>query len=152
MPIPESVGSADSLARRGNPGARRTISNHQNGTVVLRPLAQAKPVQLKPAELKPAQAKAAKAPPPRGRNASRRSREYLPPSEVERVTVTAKARGRWGQRDAVAILLGFSHGFRVSELVALTWSQIDFKDGVIQVKRLKNGRASTQPLRGAEIR
>jgi type 1 fimbriae regulatory protein FimB/type 1 fimbriae regulatory protein FimE len=36
--------------------------------------------------------------------------------------------------------------------VTLTWSQIDFGEGVIHVRRLKNGRPSTQPLRGAEIR
>ena len=41
---------------------------------------------------------------------------------------------------------------RVSELVALTWAQIDFRDGVIHVRRSKNGRDSTQPLRGAEMR
>ena len=93
-----------------------------------------------------------KRPPPRGKNADRRPREFLTPDEVERLIATAKQRGRWGQRDAAAILLAFSHGLRVSELVALTWAQIDFRDGVIHVRRRKNGRDSTQPLRGAEMR
>ena len=88
----------------------------------------------------------------RGRNAERRPREFLTPDEVERLIATAKQRGRWGQRDAAAILFAFSHGLRVSELVALTWAQIDFRDGVIHVRRRKNGRDSTQPLRGAEVR
>jgi integrase len=91
-------------------------------------------------------------PPIRQRNAERRSREYLTPSEVERLISTAKKRGRHGQRDATAILVAYTHGLRVSELVGLTWSQIDFAEGVIHVKRLKNGRPSTQPLRGQEIR
>ena len=69
----------------------------------------------------------------RGARTSRWPREHLIPSEIDRLVVTAKERGRWGQRDAAAILLAYSHGFRVSELVALTWAQIDFKDGVVHV-------------------
>ena len=91
-------------------------------------------------------------PPARQKNSTRRPREHLTPGEVDRLIATAKKRGRYGQRDAAAILLAFSHGLRVSELVALTWSQIDFADGVIHVKRLKNGRPSTQPMRAAETR
>src|SRR4051812_38068869 len=117
------------------------VSINQNGTVVA-----LRPQQTKIAAASP------KRPPPRGRNAERRPREFLTPDEVDRLVVTAKERGRWGQRDAAAILLAFSHGLRVSKLVALTWAQIDFRDGVIHVRRRKNGRDSTQPLRGAEVR
>jgi type 1 fimbriae regulatory protein FimB/type 1 fimbriae regulatory protein FimE len=91
-------------------------------------------------------------PPARRRNGERRPREHLTPTEVERLVETARKRGRYGQRDAAAILIAYTHGLRVSELVGLTWSQIDFADGVIHVTRLKNGRPSTQPLRGAELR
>ena len=94
----------------------------------------------------------ARRPPARSRNADRRPREHLTPAEVERLIETAKKRGRYGQRDASAILLAYTHGLRVSELVALSWSQIDFVDGVIHVTRLKNGRPSTHPLRGVELR
>ena len=118
------------------------MSNNQNGTVLaLRPPQQAKIA-----------AASTKRPPPRGKNADRRPREFLTADEVDRLIATAKQRGRWGQRDAAAILLAFSHGLRVSELVALTWAQIDFRDGVIHVRRRKNGRDSTQLLRGAEVR
>ena len=48
--------------------------------------------------------------------------------------------------------MAYTHGLRVSELAALNWSQIDFADGVIHITRLKNGRPSTQPLRGVELR
>jgi integrase len=91
-------------------------------------------------------------PPTRQRNSDRRPREHLTPAEVDQLIATAKQRGRYGQRNATAILLAYTHGLRVSELVRLQWSQIDFADGVIHVKRLKGGRPSTQPLRGAEVR
>jgi type 1 fimbriae regulatory protein FimB/type 1 fimbriae regulatory protein FimE len=91
-------------------------------------------------------------PPVRQRNRDVRPREHLTPAEVDKLIAAAKKRGRHGHRDSTAILLAYTHGLRVSELVALGWSQIDFTDGVIHVRRLKNGRDSTQPLRGVEIR
>ena len=97
-------------------------------------------------------APAVRRPPPRSRNAERRPREHLTPAEIDRLVETARRRGRYGQRDAAAILVTFTHGLRVSELCGLTWSQVDFSAGVLHVTRLKNGRPSTQPLRGAEIR
>jgi len=53
-----------------------------------------------------------------------RERKYLTPTEVELLIATAKKRGRYGQRDALAILMCYRHGLRVSELVALRWAQI----------------------------
>jgi integrase len=91
-------------------------------------------------------------PPRRVKNSERRPREHLTDGEVEILRQTAKNRGRYGERDACAILVAYTHGLRVSELCRLTWPQIDFKDGVLHVTRVKNGRASTQPLRGQEIR
>ena len=41
---------------------------------------------------------------------------------------------------------------RVSELVALKWSQFDFREGVVHVTRAKNGRDATHPLAGVELR
>jgi integrase len=96
--------------------------------------------------------RAGSTPPPRRRNADVRPREYLTPAEVDRLIAAAEARGRYGQRDATAVLLAFSHGLRAAELVSLTWVQVDFNDGVLHVKRAKGGRPSTQPLRGPEIR
>jgi type 1 fimbriae regulatory protein FimB/type 1 fimbriae regulatory protein FimE len=46
----------------------------------------------------------------------------------------------------------FRHAFRVSEIVALRWDQIDLKKGLLHVSRIKNGLASTHPLRGIELR
>ena len=48
--------------------------------------------------------------------------------------------------------LAFRHGLRVSELVALRWEQVDLKQGLLHVRRRKNGLPSTHPLRGVELR
>jgi integrase len=112
-------------------------------------------IQLRtaPSASQPALQRAAgQQPPARRRNSEVRPREHLTPSEIDRLIATARDRGRYGQRDATAILLAFTHGLRVSELVGLIWEQIDFQDGIIHVSRLKHGRASTQPLRGPESR
>jgi integrase len=93
-------------------------------------------------------------PPRRRPNTEMRPRAHLTPAEVDKLIATARARGRGrcAQRDAAAILLAFTHGLRVSELVTLQWSQFDLGDGVVHIKRVKNGRPSTQPLRGPELR
>jgi len=91
-------------------------------------------------------------PPLRVPNRERRSREHLMPHEVDRLMAATGRGGRHGHRDATLILLGYRHGFRVSELVALRWDQIDLRQGLVHVSRLKNGVASTHPLRGPELR
>ena len=91
-------------------------------------------------------------PPRRRTNAELRNREYLTESEVEDLQRAARKQGRHGHRDGSLILLAFSHGFRVTELVNLRWSQIDLKSGNVHVSRLKNGNSSVHPLRGKELR
>jgi type 1 fimbriae regulatory protein FimB/type 1 fimbriae regulatory protein FimE len=82
-----------------------------------------------------------------------RPREYLTAKEVERLIAAAKSRRRrYGLRDATMILVAFRHGLRVSELVALTWDQIDFSTGMMHVRRGKNGMASVQQIGGEELR
>jgi len=93
-----------------------------------------------------------KVPPPRRNNRDRRSREHLTPDEVEQLMASAKSLGRHGHRDATLILVAYRHGLRVSELVALRWDMVDLKQGLLHVSRLKNGVASTHPLRGPELR
>jgi type 1 fimbriae regulatory protein FimB len=74
------------------------------------------------------------------------------PSEVELLAEAAKNRGRYGQRDALAIRMAARHGLRVSELYELRWEQVDLRAGLIHVTRKKNGVRSTHPLNGDEVR
>src|SRR5690349_21267536 len=82
----------------------------------------------------------------RWKNAELRSREHLTPDEVERMIAAARQRGRYGNRDALLIMLAFRHGLRASGLIALRWDQIDFKAGTLDVNRLKQGSSSTHPI------
>jgi type 1 fimbriae regulatory protein FimB/type 1 fimbriae regulatory protein FimE len=91
-------------------------------------------------------------PPTKPKNKDRRAREYLTETEVESIMKTARQIGRHGSRDHTMILVAYRHGLRVSELVALKWQQIDLKDGLIHVSRLKNGIDSVHPLFGPELR
>jgi integrase len=75
----------------------------------------------------------------RPRNAEVREREFLTPVEVEQLAVAAKRRRRYGSRDAFAIRFAARHGFRVSELCALTWDSIDLAGGWLHVTAARTG-------------
>ena len=91
-------------------------------------------------------------PPIKPKNIERRNREYLTPQEIDTLICIAKKTGRYGQRDAAMILITYRHGLRVSELVSLKWSQIDLKQGLLHISRLKNGISGTHPLFDPELR
>ena len=91
-------------------------------------------------------------PPRKQRNAERRSREYLTAAEVEKLMTAAGSVGRHGHRDETIILIGYRHGLRVSEICSLRWDQVDLAQGLLHVKRLKNGTPSSHPLHGPELR
>src|SRR6516162_2181231 len=76
-------------------------------------------------------------PPKRARNADVRPREYLTPKEVERLIKASRARGRYGARDALAILITYRHGLRAAELADLRWDQVDFEHGLLHVRRVR---------------
>lgn len=90
--------------------------------------------------------------PLRRKNADYRSREYLTEHEVEQLIDAAGKVGRHGHRDATLILLSYRHGLRVTELVSLRWDQVDLKQGLMHINRLKHGNPSVHPLRGPELR
>jgi type 1 fimbriae regulatory protein FimB len=92
------------------------------------------------------------APPTKQPNAARRSREHMTAAEIGKMIAAARRLGRHGHRDATMILLAFRHGLRVSELVGLRREQVDLEQGLLHVRRRKNGVPSTHPLRGPEIR
>ena len=89
--------------------------------------------------------------PTRLANSRYRSREHLTPSEVEKLIEAAKT-NRHGHRDATMLLVAFRHGLRASELCGLEWSQVDFTGATLHVRRVKNGKAATHPIRGDEMR
>jgi len=91
-------------------------------------------------------------PPRKPRNAERRSREFLTPAEVETLIKAAEGIGRHGHRDGTMILIAYRHALRVSELTALRWDQVDLAQGLLHVRRRKNGNPSTHPLHGPELR
>ena len=89
--------------------------------------------------------------PTRRPNAELRTREHLTAGEVEALVEAAK-KNRHGHRDATMILVAFRHGLRAAELCDLRWDQVEFGTAVLHVRRVKNGTASTHPLRGDELR
>ena len=91
-------------------------------------------------------------PPTRPKNADVRPREWLDHAEVTALMQAAKASGRYGPRDATMILLAYRHGLRVSELVALRWSQIGWQTSHVSITRLKGGSACVHRLSGVELR
>jgi integrase len=90
---------------------------------------------------------------PTGRlpNRELRSREHLTLAEVDQLLQAAKG-NRQGHRDATMILIAFRHGLRASELVDLRWDQVSLDEGVLHVRRAKNGTPATHPLAGQELR
>ncbi len=90
---------------------------------------------------------------PAGRPTNRelRTREHLTPAEVDGLIEAVKGNRR-GHRDATMILIAFRHGLRGSELVDLRWDQVGFDEGVLHVRRVKNGTPATHPLTGRELR
>lgn len=96
--------------------------------------------------------KTAKLPPRKQKNADLRSREYLSQPEIDTLRKAARQNVRHGHRDDTMILIMFRHGLRVSELTGLRWDQVDLKQGLLHVKRIKNGIPSTHPVRGPELR
>lgn len=93
-------------------------------------------------------------PPKRQANAAVRTREHLTETEVERLMKAAGGDDsrRYGHRDATMILIAFRHALRVSELVNLRWSDVDFKAARLNVKRLKGSISGVHPIEGDELR
>jgi integrase len=88
----------------------------------------------------------------RPKNVEVRSREYLRPDEVKKLVKAAKSKGRHETRDGLIILMMFRHGLRVSEVINLKWSDIDWGTAHIHITRLKQGSPSVQGIDGDEMR
>ena len=90
--------------------------------------------------------------PTRPPNAVLRTREHLLPAEIDKLIAAARKHSRYPDRDATLILTIYRHGLRASEACDLEWSQIDFDTATMHVRRLKNGKPATHPIRGDEMR
>jgi integrase len=89
--------------------------------------------------------------PLRRRNIALRSREHLTETEVKKLIEAAKS-NRHGHRDATMVLVAYRHGLRASEVCDLQWEQVEFNSATLHVRRVKNGKPSTHPIRGDELR
>lgn len=87
----------------------------------------------------------------RPRNQDVRCREYLFEDEVEALIRVAKT-NRYGLRDSTIILIGYRHGLRVGEIVPLRWAQVDWRDRLLHMQRLKHGVNTVHPLTEREVR
>lgn len=111
----------------------------------------AKPMP-RPKHQTPFSAKLKNQPPKKPKNTERRTREFLTEQEIECLRLAARQQGRHSHRDDTLILMMFRHGLRVSEIIALRWEQVDLKQGLLHVRRLKQGIPATHPLRGIQLR
>jgi type 1 fimbriae regulatory protein FimB/type 1 fimbriae regulatory protein FimE len=90
--------------------------------------------------------------PTRPPNAELRTREHLLPAEIDKLIAAAREHSRYPDRDATLILTVYRHGFRAVEACDLEWSQVDFDTATLHVRRVKNGKPATHPIRGDELR
>ncbi len=87
-------------------------------------------------------------------NGSLRAREYLLESEITRLIAAAKVEKDifLATRNHLIILLSYRHGLRISELVALKWSQVELEEGRIHISRLKGSNSGVHPMAADECR
>lgn len=76
-------------------------------------------------------------------------RKYLTLKEIERL-LEVVSHAPNAIRNCCLIYMCYIHGFRASELCRLTCQDIDMEEGIINVRRLKNGLSTVQPLETRE--
>src|SRR5438270_83460 len=89
--------------------------------------------------------------PQRLTNEERRPREHLSRDEVLVLCKAAK-KNRNGARDSAAIWTAFNHGLRISELCDLRWSDIQWHERRILLRRLKGSQTGEHPLTSQDKR
>ena len=72
--------------------------------------------------------------------------------EMKKVRGEARKAPRHGHRNDTLILTMFRHALSVSEAITLRWEQVDFSQGLLHIKRVKNGIPSIHPLQSDIIR
>jgi site-specific recombinase XerD len=83
---------------------------------------------------------------------SKRSREYLTSTELDRLLAASKdpANSRTPVRDYAILLLMFRHGLRVSELCALKLTDINVETRELHINRLKGSEGGPHELYNGE--
>ncbi len=84
-------------------------------------------------------------------NAEEKRRDYLTQAELDAVFAAAR-KGRHGVRDLALVILLFHHGLRVTESIRLTLSDVMMADATLNVRRLKGGLSTMQPLAAPAFR
>lgn len=77
---------------------------------------------------------------------AKRRREHLVKKEIEQLLEAAKTASRNPERDFAMILMAFTHGLRVSELISLRVKDIDLQAKEFHVPRLKGCDESVHPF------
>ena len=55
-------------------------------------------------------------------------------------------------RDETIVTIMFRNGLRVTEVINIKWEQVDFKEGLLHVARIKNVKDSVHPIPWVELR
>lgn len=76
----------------------------------------------------------------------KRIRTYLTIEEVNKLSAAASKLPRNLIRNKCIVWTMFWFGLRVSELLSMRWSDIDFINGTVQVRRLKGSKDSVQKI------
>jgi type 1 fimbriae regulatory protein FimB len=84
-------------------------------------------------------------------DAHERSKDFLDPSEIDRLLAAAKD-NRHGIRDSLLLLMMYRHGLRVTEAIKLRLDAVNLKQSSLWVKRIKNSLSTQQPIAGDELR
>ncbi|HEY9756850.1 MAG TPA: tyrosine-type recombinase/integrase [Oculatellaceae cyanobacterium] len=79
-----------------------------------------------------------------------RERRHLTEPEIEKMINCARNQGDLGLRNAVMVMLMYTHALRVSEVIQLKWDDIDVEALSINIDRLNRGVASKQTLSAVE--
>lgn len=96
--------------------------------------------------------------PPKTKRASRRSlvsqkKKHLTPKEFDRLlALLPKVSHRHLQRNHLLLFMMYRHGLRVSEAIDLTYGDLDFKEKLLKVHRLKGCKPSLHPMTRDELK
>ena len=78
------------------------------------------------------------------------NRKHLTTGEINDM-LSASGAGRYPERDWCLIKMSFMHGLRASEACQLRVSDIDLRERIVYIRRLKGGFSTVHPLTQEEL-